>query len=175
MRFRVNSPHKNFSTGVHMKNRNIKLVALLCMSFLFSCSKQENTGTVVQDWHPAINQQLEQLDKNQILTFGMMEKPDGKYCYVSYEGYLRNEVELASTKQILEKITKDLEQIIKTEFHATALDLTKNKKVQSLEELNEEDTKYLSKKSEIECLKVLAERQIDKYTKRIEDRRVSLK
>lgn len=158
-----------------MKNLNLRTLAVLPLFFFMSCTKEPTAEAVVQDWHPAINKQLEQLDQNNILTFGKLEKDDGRYCYVSYEGFMRDEKVLANAKVVLDNITAEIDKLLKTEFSLNAQDISKKRDVKSVEEFTAAETSYLQKRSEMECLKVLAERQAIKYSKRISDRRVGLK
>jgi len=154
----------------------LKRLIILSFMILFSaCSHNDQDFKPVQDWHPAINQQLTSLDQNNILTFGKMEKEDGKYCYVSYEGLLRNDAILKSTQDVLSEIIKTIDIVLKNEYSLSAAELSEKRKVTNLENLSESDLKYIHRKSELECLKVLAGRQIAKYSMRLTDKRVTSK
>lgn len=162
--------------GLKMKtSRALKIMTILGYILLTSCSSETKEVKVVQDWHPAINDQLTNLNTNNILTFGKSDKEDGRYCYVSYEGLLRSEDELKQTQEVLKKISQEISHLLKTDFAHSTLEISKKNKVESIDKLSVEDLNYLNKKSELECLKVLAERQIAKYSKRVTDNRVSLK
>ncbi len=158
-----------------MKNFNLHALTILPLLLIMSCTKQPVAEPVAQDWHPAINKQLEQLDQSNILTFGKLEKEDGRYCYVSYEGFMRDEKVLAQAKTVLDNVAAEIDRLLKTEFSLSAQDISKTRNLKTVEEFSATETTYLQKRSEMECLKVLAERQALKYSKRITDQRVGLK
>ncbi len=158
-----------------MKKLNFHALTILPFILIMSCTKEPVAEPVAQDWHPAINKQLEQLDQNNILTFGKLEKEDGRYCYVSYEGFMRDEKVLAKAKQTLDNVSVEIERLLRTEFSKNAQDISKDRDLKSADEFTATETSYLQKKSEMEWLKVLAERQALKYSKRITDNRIGLK
>jgi hypothetical protein len=154
-------------------SKSLSLFSLI--TFFSACSQNNQDLKPVQDWHPAINQQLTSLDQNNILTFGKMEKEDGKYCYVSYEGLLRNDLILKNTQDALTDIIKTIDIILKTDFSISTVELTQKSNITNLENLSETDLNYIHKKSELECLRILAERQVAKYSKKLSDKRISSK
>jgi len=155
---------------------NILKSMCLCLSLaIVGCSQEGERQKTTQDWNPAIDETLTNLDQNNILTFGKTNKEDGRYCYVSYEGILRNSTELLQTQKHLESISKEIAKILKTEYARTTLDISKKSNGLSLEQLSQQDLDYINKKAELECLKVLTERQIAKYIKRNQDNRITSK
>ena len=123
-----------------------KVVILHCILILWGCSENNHDNRNSQDWHPAINNQLINLDHQKILTFGKTEKEDGQYCYVRYEGYLRQEKELIQTQQLLAEIVKKIDEILKSDFALTTTEITKNKNIPRIELLEDSDLRYLQKK-----------------------------
>lgn len=154
-----------------MKNLIFTTLIITLVVLNTGCTQKPSAEQISQDWHPAINKQLEELDKNNVLTFGKIDKEDGRYCYVSYEGFFRDETVLSHARKTLENIQTEINLLLKNEFLQTASEFAKKRKATSLEQLSKDENAYLQKKSELECLKTLAERQAQKYAKRLVDRR----